>query len=409
MALAGWSGIVALGVVVGQHLEDRDPFVLIGAPPLVGLRDVHLSGRLWPAVVLGVAAAAFGPGLAARLSWRALLPATGLLAGAWAVALAAADGWHALIAPLLSRYDPLAAAGRVGSPGAFLRGFTTHLGTYPTHVKGHPPGFVLLAAGLRSIGLGGATPLAVLCIGAGAAAAPLAMLAARELGAGALARRAAPFLALAPAAVWIATSDDALFLGVSAAGVALLAAGAARRRDGLCAVAGVVIGIGLFLSYGLAPLGLVALAASRGRPRPLAIAAAGVAAVVLAFALLGFWWIDGLNATHHFYRAGVAARRPYLTFLVVDLAAFALAVGPAAVAGFARLRERPAVLLPAAALIALLVSDLSGFSRGETERIWLPFVPWILLAAGTVRSPRAWLGAQVGLGLILQAGFRSPW
>src|ERR671934_194092 len=57
----------------------------------------------------------------------------------------------------------------------------------------------------------------VLALGGGAA-----LVALREVSGKPAARRAAPFLALAPAAVWIATSADALFAGVGAWGVALI-------------------------------------------------------------------------------------------------------------------------------------------------------------------------------------------
>ena len=165
------------------------------------------------------------------------------------------------------------------------------------------------------------------------------------------------------------------------------------------------------LSYGLAPLGLLAVAvaiATRGWRR-LAVAAAGVALVLLAFGAAGFWYPSGLAATHAQYAAGVAARRPYLDFLVISPAAFALALGPAAVAGLAALRDRRAWILPGAALAALAIAELSGLSRGETERIWLPFAPWLLLACAALRLPRAWLAAQLALAIVLQVGVRSPW
>jgi hypothetical protein len=141
----------------------------------------------------------------------------------------------------------------------------------------------------------------------------------------------------------------------------------------------------------------------------LAIATAGAGAVLLAFGAAGFWWPAGLTATHVQYAGGVASLRPYPDFLVVSPAAFALAIGPAAVAGLVALRGRRAWQLPAAALVALLVADLSGLSKGETERIWLPFAPWLLLACASLRAPRAWLAPQVALAIALQVGVRSPW
>jgi len=43
-------------------------------------------------------------------------------------------------------------------------------------------------------------------------------------------------------------------------------------------------------------------------------------------AFAGFWWFDGLAATRKLYLAGVAARRPSLPFLLVDVACFAIAL-----------------------------------------------------------------------------------
>ncbi len=145
----------------------------------------------------------------------------------------------------------------------------------------------------------------------------------------------------------------------------------------------------------------------------LAWAAAGAGAVLGLAAAAGFWWPSGLAATGEAYWTGIGSRRPaaYLT-LVGNPAALALATGPAVAAGLAvtlgraRTAWRPA-LLPAAALAAVLVADLSQMSRGEVERIWLPFVPWLALAAPGHR--RGWLAAQVALALVLQTTLDSPW
>ncbi len=135
--------------------------------------------------------------------------------------------------------------------------------------------------------------------------------------------------------------------------------------------------------------------------------------MIAVAAAAGFWWLDGLRATGAAYWGGIGGRRPaaYLT-LVGNPAALALATGPAVAAGLAatlsraRAAWRPA-LLPAAALAAVLVANLSQMSRGETERIWLPFVPWLALAAPGDR--RGWLAAQVALALVLQTTLDSPW
>jgi hypothetical protein len=417
-AVTGWVALVAGGHLLGARLVGADPLVHIGAPPLVGSFDLRISPALAGAVAFAAAAVAFGPVLARRLRWRSLLAAAWLAGAAWIVVLAMSvgGGADALWAPLATRYEYLAAVPSAGDLGGFLRGFVDALPAYPTHVRGHPPGMVVLLSLFDGIGLGGARWAAALVIGAGAVAAPAALVAMRALAGEAVARRAAVFVALGPAAVWLGTSADALFCAVLAIGIALLAVSCAgalppRTADATALLAGLVLGGALMLSYGLAPLGLLAIAvaiATRGW-RELAVAAAGVALVLLAFGAAGFWYSSGLAATHAQYAAGVSARRPYLDFLVISPAAFALALGPAAVAGLAALRDRRAWILPGAALAALAVAELSGLSRGETERIWLPFAPWLLLACAALRVPRAWLAAQLALAIALQVGVRGPW
>lgn len=415
-AITLWAASIVAGHRLGYALDSRDFRVHIGDPPLVGSQDIRISWRLGGAVALAALASVYAPRLAARLRWGALLAAAWAGGAAWAVLLAVGDGWSALPAPLESRYEYLAGLDRArAAPGGFLRSFVDVLPSYPTHVKGHPPGFLLVLRWLDGAGLGGARNAAILVITVGALAAPAALVALRAVAGEAAARRAAPFLVLTPGAVWIATSGDALFAGVSACGVALVAvavtAPPSGRRTVTAVAAGVVLGAALHLSYGIAPLGLlvVTLLAWRRALVVGALAAAGVAAVVAAFSIAGFFWPDGLSATRDLYHAGIASRRPYADFLVINLAAFLIALGPAVVAGLMRLRDRRVWVLAGGALAAVAAADLSGLSRGETERIWLPFTPWLLVATTALGGSRRWLVLQVLLALVVQATVRSPW
>jgi hypothetical protein len=169
--------------------------------------------------------------------------------------------------------------------------------------------------------------------------------------------------------------------------------------------------------------------AGRRAPRLLALVGGGAAVPLLLAAGAGFWWPAGLAATRTAYWSGIGAERPgwYLT-LAGNPGALALALGPAVAMGLAGVagpparrvlstalaRPQPAPgplprdwLLPVAVLVAVVLADLSQLARGEVERIWLPFVPWLALAAPGDR--RAWLGAQVGLALLLQSLLASPW
>ena len=104
----------------------------------------------------------------------------------------------------------------------------------------------------------------------------------RALGDETLARRAAPFLVFAPAAVWQAVSADAMFAAVAAWGLAALALAATRRSVVWSIVAGLLLGACVMLSYGLLLLGILALTVlALGRWWPaLPIAAVAALAVV---------------------------------------------------------------------------------------------------------------------------------
>jgi hypothetical protein len=268
---------------------------------------------------------------------------------------------------------------------------------------------------MQRLGLGGAAPFAAVVIVAGAAAVLSTLVAVRELVSEATARRAVPFLVLSPAAIWLVSSADALYAGTGAVGVAaiVIATGRrGRRSDVLAAAGGLVLGAGLFMSYGLLLLLVVpiAVAVSRGRVRPLFVAGAAMAVVGVTFAAFGFSWVDGLWATRAEYASSVATLRPYSYFLFANIAAFAVTLGPAPVGGLALVRDRRLWVLLGAALVAMAAADLSGLSKGEVERIWLPFWPWVAIAAAALETRlRWWLAAQAGLAITLQTFLRTPW
>jgi hypothetical protein len=244
------------------------------------------------------------------------------------------------------------------------------------------------------------------------------LLATRAVAGEALARRAAPFLVLSPAVVWVATSGDAFFAGVAAWAVALTVLAVCtrgRRSDLLAAGGGLLFGYLAFLSYGLVLLALIPLAVAwhKGRLRPLAVAGAGVLAVMLAFAAAGYSWIDGFFAIRREYLESRASVRPYEYFVVNNLAAFAVVIGPVAAVGLARLRDPRLWLLTGGALAAVALADISGMSKAEVERIWLPFAPWVLLAAAalpaTTGRVRALLAVQALVAIVLQVALRTAW
>ena len=428
MAIAGvaaWLALVlvarawALAIVREQGFEA----LRLGAAPLVGRGDFLLG----PWSVVGLAAAVAAVALAPRLRglpWRGLVLAVLVGALVWPVALNLVRGPDALTAPLTRAGDEyLPDVGEVdaaGGPRDFLLDFPENLDDYNVHVRSHPPGFLLLLWSLDGIGLGGAGWAAALCILGGALAAPAVLVATREVAGERWARCAAPFLAVSPAALWVATSADAFFAGLAAVAVTMLilAAGrTGRRADALAAGAGLLLGAAALLSYGLVLSWAVPLPVlvHRRRLRPLVLAGLVAAGVVGLAGLAGLDYLAAFEATRREVAESVQRTRPYVFSLVSNAAALAIACGPAVVVGLVALRDHRLWRVVGGALAAVALAALIGLSKGEVERIWLPFTVW-LLAAGAVAvqrwgpsSLRWWLGAQVAVALAVQTIFRTGW
>ncbi len=62
-------------------------------------------------------------------------------------------------------------------------------------------------------------------------------------------------------------------------------------------------------------------------------------------------------------------------------------------------------------LLAVLAADLSGMSKAETERIWLPFTLWLPAAAVLLpgRDRRGWPAAQVVIALLVNHLLLTAW
>jgi hypothetical protein len=417
--LTAWALVIFVAHLLLERLQADGANIRIQSAPLVGTFDLRVSGWLIAALIVGTLVVFGGPRLVELVGWRTLLFASSAAAAAWAVSLALVDGVQGLTSPLEARTEYLADVANVGSPGAFLSTFVDRIGDYSIHVQGHPPGMLLLLSALDRVGLGGSGWAAGLCIAGGAAAVPAVLVAVREVAGEEIARRATPFLVIIPAAIWIATSADAFFMGVSAWAVALvvLATGRdGRRSDAYALAGGLLFGAAAFLSYGLVLLAVVpaAVAWHRHRFRPLALAATGAAPVFLAFFGAGFWWVAGLLATRQQYFAGVGSRRPYLDFLAANAACLAIALGPAVVVALTRVRDRRLWLLVGGALVVLGAAMISGMSKGEVERIWLPFAIWLLpagavLASGRRRFATGWLGVQATAAIVVATAVKTSW
>jgi hypothetical protein len=423
--LVVWAAVVTVGALL--------VYVVLVVPGEKRLNGVPLHATFSPYVgwrtllPVGVLAAVVVASARLRaLPWRHLLGTWWAAAVCWSVALAVARNPRRLTSPLEHPGEYLTVLPSVGSPDAFLDGFVERISTFPVHVQGHPPGFVLVAWALRAVGAAGSLPLAVLVVVAGSATVPLVLMCVRDVVGENWARDAAPYLTLGPASIWIATTADAFFTGVGAAAVTLVVLATSRRgghRIRLAFTGGLLFGVCAMLSYGLVLLAVVPLvvAVARRALDVVALAVAGALPVLGAFAVAGFWWLDGLLATRDRYFAGIASRRPYELFLVANVSILLLALGPAIAVAVWRLRDRSCWLLVGGALLALTIADLSGMSRSEVERIWLPFMPFVVLSTGAlVQAPpprllrslsgrTGWLALQGGAAIVLESVVRTAW
>lgn len=404
-----------------------------GTAPIFGWWDAHIGWGTVPAVVLGVAAVVWGQPLALRLTWRPLLLTTWATSAAWAFSLAMVDGWQRGFAGrLTARHEYLRQVPTVTDIPEAVRGFAGRILDYQpdswiTHVSGHPPGALLTFVWLDRVGLGGGGWAGLLCLLAGSSVAAAVLVAVRALADERTARMAAPFMAVAPTAIWVAVSADGYFAGVAAWGIALLAL-AVRRRGRfpeLFAVgAGLLLGWAIFLNYGLALMALPAIAVlvcaadRRSALRALVPAVAAALAVVVVFVVAGFWWFDGYHLVQERYWQGIALDRPFQYWGWANFASVVCAIGLGSVAGLGRVFDIAAIrsrsglhMLLLGALAAIVFADMSMLSKAETERIWLPFTMW-LVAAGALlpeRAQRWWLALNVAGALAISHLILTNW
>jgi hypothetical protein len=423
--LAAQAVLVASAIIVGAALNRRKAPIHANAAPLFATWLPHLGPGTPLALAVAFLVAYRGPHWAARLPWRRLMAGGYLAAVAWTLSLALIDGWsRGLATRLTPQAEYLHDVPKVTSIPATLSGFTGHILdfqplSWATHVAGHPPGAFLVFVLLDRIGLGGGGPAALLCVLVGAAAPVAVAVTLRALRDERAARAALPFLVLFPGAVWVGASADGLFTGVLATGLALLAVGGWRPAI----AGGLLLGFSLYLSYGLILAGPLALAVIALKPQArltTAIAGTvGVAGVVAGFTAAGFWWPTGYHLVVQRYYQGWAADRPYSYWVWANLACLILSAGPAALPALRRAvasarvadRRSPALWLPALALLAIVAADLSGLSKAEVERIWLPYEIWLIPATTCLPAAHRtrWLAVQALTALAVNHLLLTDW
>jgi hypothetical protein len=129
--------------------------------------------------------------------------------------------------------------------------------------------------------------------------------------------------------------------------------------------------------------------------------------------LVAVWDYDPIAVLHSLrgiYAKGAAAHRPYAFWVFGSPAAFLAILGApiAWLAARAVGRGEPAAL----ALVAVIVvATLGGFTKAETERIWLPFVPLACVAAASlgVRRLQLTLIVLAAQAIVIEVLFGTVW
>jgi hypothetical protein len=380
-----WLALVGAGTAMTM--------VAVSVHARLGSRSAPFIGsfavRLGPATLAagGVALAiglAIRRGLFERLPFRWLLAGSYLGAVAWSIGLALIDGRAGLARPLTGPESYLSDVSSVGTPAGFLRHFGAAASRYSVETRQHPPAPVLLLWALNRLGVTGAAQLGVVLTLIGCLTVPLIATAVRSLCGPASARRLLPVLVLAPYAVWVAVSLDAVTMTLCAGAVTCGVVASEPGRSGWWGAAGgLLLGLAALFSYSAGWLGVSVILVYFVRRRPLLNVVTGTAALIpLALVrIAGFVWTDGLTAAQADFSRRIGPNRSWLLWVGLDLFVLLLAAGPAIIPAARKLRRTPGWPFLVGAGLAVAFALLSGLSRGEVERSWLPFYPWLLVAA----------------------------
>jgi methylthioxylose transferase len=429
--------VVAFWTVVVGYVEGaRKDAYGTATPPFVFGWVPEIDPWAAVAVVVLGAVAVLGPRLLSpRVPSAAVAPALFVMALAAGLSLSAArtgtHGWWAIFDlgdkgsfEAINEYLP-------GLPllhdgvGNYLDRFAETVPSQTVNVAGHPPGPLLL---MHALGIDTAQGLAALCIVGAALCAPLTYAIARVVGrpsasgpdgaddARESAARTAGLVAVVTPVMLLDgfTSFDAVFAAIGAAAAALLLS----RRPVALAAGAVVFGIATIFSWALLGVGAavaIAVLFRDGWRRAVVVAGIAGAGFLGINLLLAIGWgydpVGTLRATEEVYRSSVATVRPYRFWLFGSPVAWGLLVGPVVIAAAVRaaMRRSPVAI---AILGVVVIAALAGFTKAETERIWLIFVPLVCVAAAPLLTRRRLplvLGALAAQALALQLLVDTVW
>jgi hypothetical protein len=289
-------------------------------------------------------------------------------------------------------------------PGFVLDRFAELVPSLPVHAAGHPPGLLLV---MHFLQLDTAGRLAAFCIVVGALSAPLTYALGRRVLTEPQARIAGVLAAFSPAMLHFgATSADAVYLTVGLlAAIPLLS-----KRPWIGAGA---LAVGSLFAWSLLAIGAWAaiLVLARDGLKPAIKLSVLIGVTLIAFHALfalatGFDPIGTIRATEQVYRVGIASRRPYEFWLFGSPTAFLLVLG-VPITWLALQRRSPEAI---AIFAVLVIASILGFTKAETERIWLFFVPFVCLAAApVVRRPVLIAGLLAFQAVAYELVFDTLW
>lgn len=421
-----WLGLAFAGLLL--------TWATVRAGASLGTRSAPFLGRyrwaldvgsiLAPVLAVGVVAATL-QGRFATVRWRTLLLLSWAGSFAWALSLALVDGAAGLTRSLRSPDNYLSDVPGVGASALeYLRSYTERPAELSVAARGHPPGPVLLLWSLERLGFTDRLSLGIVITALGALITPLALAAVRGVCGERASRSFAPVLILAPYAVWISVSVDVVVAVLGAAVVLLGVRASDRDRTGLPAAGwalacGVMLGVAALFSYAAPWLGLSAVCLYFARRRPFLNLATGLGALLPVFVTeaVGFSWVEGLLMARDDYAARVEPHRSAVAWSFISIVVLLLAAGPPLIRSARRLRNTPGWPFLVGAGAAVIFSISAGLARGGAEAAWLPFFPWLTVAAvappvqGEEAPPTPVLLVAVGAvtAIVVEAVLATPW
>jgi len=305
-----------------------------------------------------------------------------------------------------NEYLPSLAAFDYG-PRFVLDRFAELVPSLPVHSAGHPPGLLLV---MHYLALDSSPRLTAFILFAGAASAPLTYVLATRRFEEDVAKIAGLLAAFAPALLHFgATSADAVYLTLGLLAAIPLLAGWLW----LGAVALAVVSLFAWSLLAVAAWAAILVLARDGLRAAVELGLI-TGAVVIGFHALfalatGFDALGTLNATHQVYDIGIAGRRPYWYWLFGSPTAFLLILGvPIAWLALVRLGQAQPEALAIFAVIA--IACVLGFTKAETERIWLFLAPLVILAAAPlVRRPQLVVALLAVQAVVYELVFDTLW